>query len=207
MPTTLERRSTSKAPTLEAKTARGYAALFNVETDIGGYFREQIAPGAFADSIKSGDVRALVDHDSGRVIGRSTAGTLRLKEDTKGLAVEIDLPDTSDGRDLAVQLDRGDISGMSFGFRATREQWDTTGDVPLRTILQVELFEVSAVAFPAYDDTSIALRSLDAAREEDKRKKRENFEAATRRLRMKATLDLKSRSKAEAIPPKPNETA
>lgn len=166
---TMERRALATPPELRAddgaKVARGYAALFNSETDIGGYFREVIAPGAFKDALDS-DVRALIDHDTGRVIGRSTAGTLRLAEDDKGLAVEIDLPDTSDGRDLAVQLERGDISGMSFGFRVTHDEWDEAGDTPLRTIRGVELYEVSAVAFPAYADTEIALRSLDAARKD-----------------------------------------
>jgi HK97 family phage prohead protease len=153
------------------QTVAGYAALFNSEAMIGDAFREVIAPGAFADALKA-DVRALVDHNSGRVIGRTTAGTLRMSEDDKGLAVEIDLPDTTDGRDLAVSLERGDITGMSFGFRVTKDLWDETGDMPLRTIMAVDLFEVSAVAFPAYDDTSLALRSLDAARRDAKTIKR-----------------------------------
>jgi HK97 family phage prohead protease len=194
---TLERRATTSPPEVRAgesgKTAKGYAALFNTRASIGGYFTEEIAPGAFAATLKSSDIRALIDHDNGRVIGRSTAGTLRLMEDARGLSVEIDLPDTTDGRDLAVQLERGDISGMSFGFRVTKDEWDETGAVPARTIRAVELFEVSAVAFPAYDDTSIALRSLDEARKETKRK---NFNAAAHRLRMKANLDVKVRSKA-----------
>jgi HK97 family phage prohead protease len=190
----LERRASATPPEIRAadagKVARGYAALFNSRTDIGGYFFETIAPGAFAETLKTSDVRALIDHDSGRVIGRSTAGTLRLKEDEKGLLVEIDLPDTTDGRDLAVQLERGDISGMSFGFRVTHDEWDESGDVPSRTIHKVDLFEVSAVAFPAYDDTTLALRSLDEAR---KGKRRKNFSAAASRLRMKAHLDLRAR--------------
>lgn len=194
---TLERRAITSPPEVRAsdagKTAKGYAALFNTRADIGGYFTETIAPGAFSETIKNSDVRALIDHDSGRVIGRSTAGTLRLKEDDKGLSVEIDLPDTGDGRDLAVQLDRGDISGMSFGFRVTHDEWDETGNIPARTIHKVDLFEVSAVAFPAYDDTSLAMRSLDEARKEQKRK---NFSAAQKRVAMKATLDLRVRSKA-----------
>lgn len=176
------------------KTAKGYAAIFNSRTNIGGFFEEQIAPGAFSDAIKS-DVRALIDHDSGRVIGRTTSGTLRLMEDERGLAVEIDLPDTTDGRDLAVQLERGDITGMSFGFHVTREEWDETGATPLRTIRKVDLIEVSAVAFPAYGDTAIGLRSLEHARAE---RRRHNFNAASTRLRMKTTLDLASRSKAKA---------
>lgn len=168
---TLEKRTlTSPVEVRKAddkRTVAGYAALFNSEADIGGAFREVIAPGAFSDTLGD-DIRALVDHDSGRVIGRSTAGTLRLSEDDKGLAVEIDLPDTTDGRDLAVSLERGDISGMSFGFRVTKDTWDETGDMPLRTIQAVDLFEVSAVAFPAYDDTTLALRSLEASRKEIK---------------------------------------
>jgi HK97 family phage prohead protease len=194
---TVERRATTTPPEIRAadagKVARGYAALFNVRTDIGGLFVEQFAPGAFAKSMR-GDIRALIDHDTGRVIGRSTAGTLRLREDDTGLSVEIDLPDTTDGRDLAVQLERGDITGMSFGFRATREEWDESGDVPLRTVLAADLFEVSAVAFPAYPDTSIALRSLDETRKEQRRK---NFSAAAHRLRMKAHLDLRTRAGRE----------
>lgn len=192
---TLERRATTTPPEIRAenagKVARGYAALFNARTDIGGYFYETIAPGAFTETLRTADVRALIDHDSGRVIGRSSAGTLRLREDDKGLFVEIDLPDTTDGRDLAVQLERGDISGMSFGFRVTLDEWDESGDIPERTIRKVELFEVSAVAFPAYPDTSLALRSLDEARKELRRK---NFTAASRRIaERKARAEAKFR--------------
>lgn len=181
---TMERRALATAPELRAgdngKTISGYAAIFNEVADIGGSFREMIAPGAFKETL-SGDIRALVDHDSGRVIGRSTAGTLRLTEDDKGLSVEVDLPDTTDGRDLAVSLQRGDISGMSFGFRVTHDEWDETGDVPTRTIRAVELFEVSAVAFPAYEGTELALRSLNDERA-DREKKERNAAAAIARI-------------------------
>jgi HK97 family phage prohead protease len=169
------------------RTIAGYAAIFNSETDIGGYWRETIAPGAFADSL-AGDVRALVDHDSGRVIGRTAAGSLRLSEDDTGLAVEIDLPDTTDGRDLAALIERGDISGMSFGFSVTKQQWDETGEVPHRTIQAVELFEVSVVAFPAYPETSIGLRSLEATRAE-----RSKIHNATGYLLRKAQMEQKIR--------------
>lgn len=174
----------------EQRTVAGYAAVFGAAADIAGQFREIVAPGAFGNTI-SGDVRALIDHDSGRVIGRTTAGTLRLSEDDVGLAVEIDLPDTQDGRDLATLIGRGDISGMSFGFIVTRQEWDETGDIPTRTIQAVDLREVSAVAFPAYDDTSIALRSLESARRE---KRRHNFRAAANRvLARKVSIDLRTR--------------
>lgn len=162
----------------DVRTLAGYAAVFNRDANIGDFFVERIAPTAF-DKALDGDVRALVNHDSGRVIGRTKSGTLRLSTDTKGLRVEIDVPDTSDGRDLLTLVERGDISGMSFGFRVTRQEWDTSGDTDLRIIHEVELFEVSAVAFPAYDDTSIALRSLEEARKE---RGRHNAEAAQRRI-------------------------
>lgn len=169
---TLETRTLTRPVEVRAaqngRTIGGYAAVFNSTADIGDSFREVIAPGAFASAM-SADVRALIDHDSGRVIGRTTAGTLRLKEDDTGLAVEIDLPDTTDGRDLAVLMERGDISGMSFGFIVTKQTWDETGPIPTRTIEAVDLREVSVVAFPAYDDTSIALRDLDSARKETRK--------------------------------------
>jgi len=193
----LERRAlTSSQPELRradggVATAAGYAALFNTPADIGGMFREVIAPGAFADSLKTADVRALIDHDTGRVIGRSSAGTLKLKEDEFGLNVEIALPDTTDGRDLAVQLERGDISGMSFAFRATHDEWDETTTPPTRTIHAMDLLEVSAVAFPAYDETSLALRSLNEAR---RARGKHNSAAATRRIaERKAVSEMRLR--------------
>jgi hypothetical protein len=147
-------------------TAHGYAALFNSETDIGGYWREQFAPGAFTRSLAERDVIAVHSHDTGRVVGRIGAGTLTLREDETGLAFENPLPDTSDGRDLAVQIARGDIAGMSFAFRARKEEWDETIDPPRRTVLEADLYEITYTPMPAYDDTSVGLRSLEHARAE-----------------------------------------
>jgi HK97 family phage prohead protease len=171
----------------------GYAAVFNQETDIGGYFIEIISAGAFARSLREADVHALWQHNYNRVLGRLSAGTLALREDSKGLFVEIDLPDTNDGRDVRELIRRGDISGMSFGFEVTRQEWDETGEIPKRTINEVILHEVSIVANPAYDGTSIALRSLEGARQE---RSAQNFMSAGMRVRMKMNLDLKVRSKA-----------
>lgn len=170
----------------DKRTLTGYAAVFNSDTTIGDYFVERIAPGAFAKSIRDGDVRALVDHDMGRVIGRTRSGTLRLSEDERGLKIEVDVPDTTDGNDLWTLVERGDVSGMSFGFRVTKQDWDETGDMPIRTIHEVELYEVSAVAWPAYDDTSLAKRSLEEMRKEAEaaraaEEKRQHDAAATRR--------------------------
>lgn len=185
-----ETRSVTLPVEQRADTIAGYAAVFGGEADIGGSFREVIAPGAFAETLKTADVRAYFDHDRGRVLGRSKAGTLRLSEDAKGLAVEIDLPDTSDGRDVRALLERGDVDGMSFGFVVTHDEWDETSNPPTRTIHSVDLREVSVVSEPAYGDTSIALRGLEDARKE---KRAHNFSAAAQRLRMKASLDLKVR--------------
>lgn len=148
------------------RTGVGYAALFDTWTDIGGMWRERIAPGAFTASLAERDVLALHSHDSGRVVGRKGAGTLTLREDNKGLAFENPLPDTNDGRDLIVQLERGDIAGMSIGFVAVRAEWDETKEVTERTILEALLFEITYTAYPAYRDTEVALRSLERIRDE-----------------------------------------
>lgn len=176
----------------DGQTVAGYAAVFNSETDIGGAFREKIAPGAFSPSL-NGDVRALWNHDTGQVIGRTKAGTLRLNEDDHGLAVEIDLPDTQAGRDLRENMRLGNVDGMSFGFRVTKQEWDETGAIPLRTIQEVELFEVSAVTFPAYEDTEIALRSLDDERAEREKKERNAAAAKARIAARKAESENKFR--------------
>lgn len=185
---TIERRSL--AGPIEFREAensggviRGYAAVFNSETAVGSCFRERVSPGCFAKAV-SADVRALFNHQTGAVLGRTKAGTLRLQEDSRGLAVEIDLPNTQLARDLTASMNRGDIDGMSFGFRAIREEWDETGDVPLRTLLEVELLEVSVVTFPQYDEAAaeIALRSLDASREERRQRAEHNRSAAEARI-------------------------
>ncbi|HEX8585053.1 MAG TPA: HK97 family phage prohead protease [Allosphingosinicella sp.] len=150
----------------EGRTVTGYAAVFDSETDICGCWVETIAPGAFTRSLRENDVVALYSHDMGRVIGRSSAKTLRIDEDAKGLKVEIDLPDTTDGRDIAVLVERGDITGMSFGFCTRKQEWDETVEPPKRTILDVDLVEVTITAFPQYTDTEIGLRSLEGARSE-----------------------------------------
>lgn len=172
------------------RTLVGYAAVFNSDTQIGESFIERIAPGAFSEAI-GGDVLALYDHDMGRVLGRSKSGTLRLSEDDHGLRVEIDLPDTTDGRDLWTLVERRDVAGMSFSFRAVKEEWDDTGKIPKRTLIKVNLFEVTATANPAYPDTSLGMRSLAAARDEARAmeaarsKKAADAAAAARRVAAK----------------------
>ena len=147
----------------------GHAAVFGEPTEIGGWFREQIEPGAFKTSIKKDDIRALFNHNPDFVLGRNTAKTLTLKEDKTGLKVEIDPPDTQLARDLAVSIDRGDISQMSFAFRVTRQEWvagETEKDMDTRIIKEAQLFDVSPVTFPAYEGTDIAMRARDEWRKE-----------------------------------------
>lgn len=148
-------------------TLVGYAAKFNVRSEVMWDFVEIVKPGAFKRSLEEGaDVRALAHHASAGIVGRRSAGTLRLVEDAVGLAVEIDLPDTQVGRDLQTLVKRGDITGMSFGFETKQDKWTwelAQGQPKLyiRELLDVELFEVSAVVWPAYSDTSVEARSLE----------------------------------------------
>jgi uncharacterized protein len=143
----------------------GYSAVFESPSEDLGGFVERIRPGAFARSLRNGaDVLALVDHEPSRLLGRLSAGTLRTREDARGLRVEVDLPDTSVGRDTAVSIARGDLRGMSFSFVTRSDRWDLSGAPAQRELLDVDLLDVGPVASPAYRETSVALRSLDAAR-------------------------------------------
>lgn len=141
----------------------GHAAVFDVIGD-GGWFREKIAPGAFAKSILADDVRALINHDKNLVLGRNKAGTLALSEDDKGLLSEIDPPDTQYARDLAVSIGRGDITQMSFGFEIVAEERIKGGknELDLFVIREAKLWDVSPVTFPFYTQTDVSLHSREA---------------------------------------------
>lgn len=142
----------------------GHAAVFNRRTWIGSKrwgFWEEIAPGAFARTLSNGaDVRLLVNHDPNLVAARTKAGTLRLAEDTIGLATDADMADVSYVRDLVVLLDRGDVSQMSFAFVPVAWEYAEAEDGnDLFRITEVELYDVSIVTYPAYEDTDAGLRS------------------------------------------------
>jgi HK97 family phage prohead protease len=145
----------------EGRKIVGYAAKFMTRSqDLGG-FVEQIEPSAFQRSLdENADVRALIDHNSSLILGRTLSGTLKLSTDSTGLLVEITPPDTSYSRDLMVSLERGDITQMSFAFVTKKDNWEKDGAVNLRTLLDVDLHDVSAVTYPAYLDTEVGLRSL-----------------------------------------------
>jgi len=142
----------------------GYAAVFNSPSqDLGG-FTEIVKPGAFTRTLKGQrDPLALVQHMPQLVLGRRSAGTLRLAEDSKGLAFEIDVPDTTAARDLLVSVERGDVKGASFAFSTPQggDRWEVRGDKVFRELLDVDLHEITVTAQPAYLDTSVARRSYE----------------------------------------------
>jgi HK97 family phage prohead protease len=141
----------------------GHAAVFNSPSqDLGG-FVETIRPGAFARSLKSDrDPLALVQHMPQLVLGRRSAGTLRLHEDQRGLAFEIDLPQTMAAADLLVSVERGDVRGASFAFSTPKggDKWEMRGGQVVRELLDVDLHEITVTAQPAYLDTDVARRAL-----------------------------------------------
>lgn len=157
----------------ESQIISGYASVFNSRTTLWPGFDEIVAPGAFTRTLKeNGDVRALFNHDWSKILGRTTAKTLRLTEDDHGLRFEVDLPNTSYANDLIESMSRGDINQCSFGFWITEDTTTWDADPVLRTINEVELFEVSVVSLPAYDDTEAALsRSKQDKSDFEKRKK------------------------------------
>ena len=149
------------------RTVSGYAAVFNSPSeDIG--FIEIIEPGAFRDAIPTSDIRALFNHDPNLILARTASGTLKVSEDAKGLRYEFEIPETTFGNDFRIMLQRGDVSQSSFSFTVKEQAWETkkmeNGDTQYtRRVKKVErLYDVSPVTYPAYPDTEVALRSLEA---------------------------------------------
>jgi len=140
----------------------GYAAVFNKETELYPGFREKIAPGAFSESIKNDDVRALINHDPSLILGRNKANTLKLTEDEHGLRYEIIPPDTQAARDLMISIKRGDINQSSFGFNILKRNVDINEEENemTRTIEKAQLFDVSPVTYPAYPSTEVNVRMM-----------------------------------------------
>lgn len=146
----------------EIPVVEGYASVFNVQTDIGGWYIEEIAPEAFDKSLsEKKDVRALFNHNWDKVLGRISANTLRLSADTKGLKFEVDLPNTTYANDLKESMARGDVKECSFGFIITAEEWKwAEGEgKDLVRITEVDLYEISIVTLPQYEETTATLRS------------------------------------------------
>lgn len=150
-----------------APVIRGYAIVFDRLSENLGGFREIIKASAVDRTLKDGvDLRALVDHDSAKPIGRQSAGTLRVEKDGHGLRIEVDPPNTTAGQDIVESIRRRDVTGMSFAFRLMPDgdDWDFKTDPPTRMVTDMLIREVSVVTFPAYPSTEVAMRSLAARR-------------------------------------------
>lgn len=146
----------------ESPMIKGHAAIFEEKVSMPFLgFDEMVGKNAFTDTIKKDDVRALFNHDANYVLGRNKSGTLKLKEDERGLAIEIDPPKTQFAKDLMELIDRGDINQMSFAFQIEKEGWEKgkEGKADLRILERVKLYDISIVTFPTYEGTTVALRS------------------------------------------------
>jgi len=126
---------------------------------------ERVMPGSFKRAIKEDDVRGLFNHNPDNLLGRNVAGTLDLKESKAGLEYDATAADTQVARDVRTHIARGDVTGSSFGFIATDEQWRTEDELEIREIRGVRLFDVGPVTFPAYEGTEAGVRSAGDATE------------------------------------------
>lgn len=196
----MERRSTSQPVQLETREGQssritGYAAVYyngtaDTEYQLFDNYYERIMPGAFDRAIREkDDVRALFNHDPNQILGRSSAGTVRLIADGKGLSYEIEPGDTTVARDVQQHLKRKDVTGSSFAFTVTEERWVKVGEGKdkrtIREVVNVRLYDVGPVTYPAYTGTSAATRASDAAGRgagdvDDVRKSIEKFEQQER---------------------------
>lgn len=169
-------------------TFGGHAIVFGERTEIGNAqswgFWEQVDAGAVDRAIsEEHDVRLLLNHNPDHLLARTKSGTLTLEKKSKGLYVEAPLPNTTVGRDLAVLLERGDIDQMSFAFQIKAEKWESLDDgSELRTILDMDLFDVSPVTYPAYKTTDASLRSAAEAIRARSPRARERWEAANKKF-------------------------
>ena len=158
----LEIRAASSVRNSSPGVLAGYAAVFDRTADL-GEFSETVRSGAFTKSLEKPDgIFALYDHERRSVLGRCGSGTLRLTQDSKGLEFEVDLPDTTIGRDLAVLVERGDVAGCSFAFLTPEggDRWEMRGGKMHRELFQVDLREITITPTPAYADTTVAKRSM-----------------------------------------------
>lgn len=165
VPTKFETREDGENPTIE-----GYFAVFNSNYEIAPGMSESIAPGAFSRTLAN-DVRALINHDTTLVLGRTKANTLELREDSHGLWGKITInPNDGDAMNLYERVKRGDVDQCSFGFDLKEQDTEIRDDGAVHwTIKDLDLFEVSCCTFPAYEQTNISARS----KERDEIKKRE----------------------------------
>lgn len=148
---------------VKGETLYGYAQIWGTYADLGSYV-ETFASTAFDAALAdpNTDVRSFWNHDSGKLLGRQSAGTVKVWSDQTGLGFEVRLPNTSYANDIRELAERGDIGGVSVGFRRDLEAWSTIGGRSLRTHTSVgALVEVSPCSLPVYGSTTVQLRSLE----------------------------------------------
>jgi HK97 family phage prohead protease len=173
------------------RSINGYAVKWEQLSEKLGYFfrfREKFAKGAFADSLRNDKQKALWNHNSDFVLGSTKSGTLSLVEDEIGLRFNIDLPENTWGKDAYESIKRGDVDGVSFGFKKEVDEWDESDpDNVIRTIKKAKLFEVSPTPFPAYPQTEVQARSVEEPYKEYLESKKASFESDWKadNLRMK----------------------
>lgn len=200
-----------RADSGEKKTLRGLASPFNQETVIGGWFREVILPGAYTKTLQENDQVSLWDHDSGKPLSRKSTGTLILRETSNGLEFEMTLGNQSWALDAYESIQRGDVQGVSIGFRVIKQTW-TNGDeenreLDLREIVEVRLYEISIVTFPAYEGTRVdadtARSILEAAieRGDIQSKKRLSFTDTTGKMESVEAKPAERAAETETINP------
>ncbi len=173
------------------RTVSGYAVKWEKRSHVLGFFfkfREQFKKGAFVESLNNDDQRFLWSHDTSKVLGRTKNNTLRLHEDEVGLRFELDLPDTTLGDDTYKTIKRGDVDGVSFGFKVEDDEvQEPDDDMVLRTIKKAKLLEVSAVAFPAYPDSEVSARGYDPLKERVEEMRNQEKE---QKAKIKALINL-----------------
>jgi hypothetical protein len=177
-------------------TIEGYALKWNVRSGNLGGFKERVAEGATNKTIKEGDIRALQNHDPNLILGRTKSGTLKLANDETGTHYEIDGDlRQSYVRDLAIAMERGDVTQSSFGFRVVGpdgDSWDEDEDGNiLRTLKEIQLFDVSPVTYPAYEDSTsgVAKRAAFTRLAEKRGVKLEDVEVNLRALALGIELE------------------
>lgn len=189
----IERRNSTVPVKLEQREngepgkIRGVAAVYYRSGDPGTEFQlwrgavERVMPGAFSAAITRDDVRGLYNHDPSAILGRTKAGTMRLRDSDEGLVYEIEPSNTTTYRDVAEHLRRGDIDGSSFAFRVTKEEWRQESDeLEIREIREVELFDVGPVTYPAYQGASSGFRSADGTGTDEARQSHQAWRAASK---------------------------
>lgn len=175
----MEIRETEATETESSKRTITGAIKYDTDSEemrdyYGDSFVEQIAAGAFDESLAARGVVGLWSHDTSQVLGNTRSGTLRVTSDKTELRFELDLPNTTHGNDAFETIRRGDVDGVSFGMLVTKEKWASEtreggGKLYKRTILNAELYEISPVAFPAYPANEVSARSLGDFKAEERR--------------------------------------